>query len=99
MVCHVKTFVLLVMVTMTTNKMNMNSDTDPVMIFVEQDNLVYQLIGIISDSSDDDTDDLPSLCRKMPNYKQTMRKIHGLAAPVHGDDSSSSEESSSDPDE
>ena len=92
-------FLLFVMVVVTTNEMDISSDIEPVTIFVEQDNLVYQLIGIISDSSDDDVDNLPSLYRTMPKYKQTMRKIHGLQAPPHGDDSTSSEESSSDPDE
>ena len=78
-----------------------NHQTDPVTVFIEKDNLVYQLIGIISDSTDDDdADDLPSLCRAMPRTKQSARKIPGLAPrPFRQDTSSSSSSSESDPDE
>ena len=85
------------MVSLITNTANM--ETEPVTVFIEKDILVYQLIGIISDSSDDDdNDNLPSLNRAMPQTKQSTRKIPGLAPWPFRHDTSSSSSSSSESD-
>ena len=75
----------------------MNDHDEAVTVLVGEDNIIHQLIGVISDSSDDSNDNLPFLHRVMPRTKQTGRKIPGLAPRQFDPDSSSSESSESDP--
>ena len=77
----------------------MINNDEAVTVLVEEENMIYQLIGVISDSSDDSIDNLPFIHRAMPRTKQTGRKIPGLAPRQFAPDSSSSESSESDPDE
>ena len=69
---------LFVMVLLTTNTMD-NHD-EAVTVLVGENNIIYQLIGVISDSSDDSNDNLPFLHRVMPRTKQTGRKIPGAGS-------------------